>query len=440
MATHESISRRNLLRGLRRTHEAVRTKTTTRQPSLNSPRLIVINERGGCDLMAKLGPYTNKNYADLRSYTRMDDPSSTGANSIHLTNAPEPFAIPQAMSGILPAWNKGAFAFVVQTGTVFPSFSHFAKQDHLELGDLPNTPCPQANGWIARYLDHRASMDPTLTSLKSPRAVAFAPSRPLALRSQLQDAQKVLSAVDPYTLMFPGPAMAPFASDYETTVQGLHGTSTNGLAEIAQSLFDGFDYVEALENQLGPTGYTPSPGVSYGADPIGQRLQTIAAMCSESVTGHCPEVFHLDIGGFDTHSDEDLFTLNSGTLGSTLKLLCDALGAFHEDMRQRQIDYVVVTVSEFGRRAGESDSNGTDHGDGGVMMLMGPEVDGGKIHGQWGSLDDIVLGNLPTTTDVRNVLGEVLERYALLSPADLDIVFPSCAPSPFVYSPIGVMK
>jgi uncharacterized protein (DUF1501 family) len=73
----------------------------------------------------------------------------------------------------------------------------------------------------------------------------------------------------------------------------------------------------------------------------------------------------------------------------------------------------VVTMSEFGRRASENGSLGTDHGHGSMMMVMGGNVDGGKVHGEWPGLEEgqmIGPGDLAVTTDYRDVLSEVLVK------------------------------
>ena len=74
-------------------------------------------------------------------------------------------------------------------------------------------------------------------------------------------------------------------------------------------------------------------------------------------------------------------------------------------------DVTVVVMSEFGRRVHENASLGTDHGHGSLMILMGGNVVGGKVHGEWPGLDEGQLfgpGDLAVTTDYRDVLGEVL--------------------------------
>lgn len=91
---------------------------------------------------------------------------------------------------------------------------------------------------------------------------------------------------------------------------------------------------------------------------------------------------------------------------------------------------MVVTMSEFGRRAYENGSLGTDHGHGSMMMVLGGHVNGGTVHGQWPGLQKGQLigpGDLAVTTDYRDVLSEILVKR-LNNPAVEDI-FPGHDPT-----------
>ncbi len=68
-------------------------------------------------------------------------------------------------------------------------------------------------------------------------------------------------------------------------------------------------------------------------------------------------------------------------------------------------------MSEFGRRVKANDSRGTDHGHGGVMMVLGNGVNGGQNFGSWPGLANEQLdegADLAVTTDFRDVLATVL--------------------------------
>jgi uncharacterized protein (DUF1501 family) len=111
--------------------------------------------------------------------------------------------------------------------------------------------------------------------------------------------------------------------------------------------------------------------------------------------------------------------------------LAEGLAAFHADMFDHMHRLTTVTMSEFGRRAFENGSLGTDHGHGSMMMVLGGHVNGGRVHGEWPGLGEGQLigpGDLAVTTDYRDVLSEILVKR-LNNPAMGD-VFPNYQPRP----------
>ena len=72
-------------------------------------------------------------------------------------------------------------------------------------------------------------------------------------------------------------------------------------------------------------------------------------------------------------------------------------------------DVTLVTISEFGRRVGENDSMGVDHGWGNAMFVLGGHVNA-AVHGTWPTLAEAALtdGDLTVTTDYRAVLADIL--------------------------------
>jgi uncharacterized protein (DUF1501 family) len=93
-------------------------------------------------------------------------------------------------------------------------------------------------------------------------------------------------------------------------------------------------------------------------------------------------------------------------------------------------------MSEFGRTAAENGNAGTDHGHGGVMMVMGGPVRGGSIYGTWPGLEQEQLfegRDLAVTTDYRDVLSELVRVHLGQNPQQ---VFPGHTAG----APLGLLR
>ena len=116
------------------------------------------------------------------------------------------------------------------------------------------------------------------------------------------------------------------------------------------------------------------------------------------------------------------------TLAEKLENLSSGLGALYADLEDQMSRVTVVVMTEFGRRVAENGSAGTDHGHGGTMFVMGGNVNGGQVYTQWPGLSPGSLGNgdLPITTDYRDVLAEILQLR--MASSSLDAIFPQYDP------------
>jgi len=136
------------------------------------------------------------------------------------------------------------------------------------------------------------------------------------------------------------------------------------------------------------------------------------------------------------------------------------LASFFDDLEKSGGSYAdrttVIIQSEFGRRLYQNNSNGTDHGNGNMMLALGKNVNGGQIYGEWpglypGTEDDWVdypnpkngstepelfQGALSTTADFRRVLSEYLQRRGQHTTQSREFVFPGYTG----YSPMGIFK
>ncbi|MBC7894201.1 MAG: DUF1501 domain-containing protein, partial [Cytophagaceae bacterium] len=141
------------------------------------------------------------------------------------------------------------------------------------------------------------------------------------------------------------------------------------------------------------------------------------------------EAVHLDIGGWDTHTQQDPI---GGSMSQTMTQLSGALGAFWQDCIATGLtqNVTVVVVSEFGRNVRENGSRGTDHGRGTAMFAMGRGINGGRVlTNNWRPLAQENLvdrQDLPVSIDHRDVLAEIVQNR--LGNANLGVVFPGYVP------------
>ncbi|HLE43966.1 MAG TPA: DUF1501 domain-containing protein, partial [Methylomirabilota bacterium] len=103
-----------------------------------------------------------------------------------------------------------------------------------------------------------------------------------------------------------------------------------------------------------------------------------------------------------------------GQLANRLEEFGGGLAAFWQDLGERRGEVVVLTMTEFGRTAGENGNAGTDHGHATVMLVLGGPVRGGKVYGRWPGLapEQLFEGrDLALTTDFRDLFAEVAVRH-----------------------------
>jgi uncharacterized protein (DUF1501 family) len=137
------------------------------------------------------------------------------------------------------------------------------------------------------------------------------------------------------------------------------------------------------------------------------------------------EAATIDLGGWDTHFAQGVI---AGAMPNLMQELAEGLAAFYADLLDYADRLTVVVMTEFGRRARENGSLGTDHGHGALMLLLGGNVAGERVHGRWPGLEEGQLvgpGDLAVTTDYRDVLAEVCLKR-LDNPA-ADQIFPGHA-------------
>lgn len=145
--------------------------------------------------------------------------------------------------------------------------------------------------------------------------------------------------------------------------------------------------------------------------PLSQQLKMVAkSIAAKGNLNTKQQTFFVRYIGWDHHSEL------LKTHANMLSVLDDAMGSFQQALEELGIADEVVTIvgSDFGRTL-TSNGNGSDHAWGGHAMVMGGPVHGGKIYGDYPSLElgsgnplDIGNGVLIPTTSIDELYAEVL--------------------------------
>ena len=365
-------------------------------------QFVVLFQRGAADGLNIVVPFAEPNYYRLRPSIAIPQPRRGGTDAaIDLDGF---FGLHPSLAPLEPLFHKNQLAIVHAAGSPDPTRSHFDAQDFMESG----TPGVKAteDGWLNRAIQIAPEEN------ASPfRAVAMGPNLPRMLHGSasaiaLPDLKQF--KVMPQTAGMGAAVEGGFEAMYAQTVDhALRGTGTE--------TFEAIDMLRKVD----PSKYAPENGAQYPTSRLGQNLQQIGQLLKANIG---VEVLFVDCGGWDNHVNEGGV---QGQLSNLLKDLGQGLAAFHQDMGDRMQDVVVVTMSEFGRTAKENGNRGTDHGHANCMFVMGGDVKGGRVYGNWPGLADHQLNerrDLALTTDFRSVLSEVLAKH--IGVTDLKAVFP----------------
>jgi len=147
-----------------------------------------------------------------------------------------------------------------------------------------------------------------------------------------------------------------------------------------------------------------SSTVEYAQNPFAQSMKNIAQVMFADLG---TRIYYTSYGSFDTHG---------GELPTHAKLWQDVSGAVadcYSDLEEHgwQDDTMILIWTEFGRRIRDNGS-GTDHGAGGLAMLIGGSVKGG-MYGEYPSLEEAhqLDGDLRANNDFRSTYSTILERW-----------------------------
>jgi uncharacterized protein (DUF1501 family) len=340
-------------------------------------RFVTIILRGAMDGMDLVQPYGDPAFAALRPKLGL----TPDAGLLDLDGF---FGLNPAAAPLMPLWQARELSFVHAVSTPYRNQrSHFDGQDILETGGSDKS---QKTGWLNR----------TLAAIP---------------QSGARMAIDINTSMD---LILTGP----------NKVASWSSQSNFALAEDEIAFLERlYAHDPAFAQALDEARSTDSSAESLYSD--GKRGGGIAdiARLAGGMLGKDYRIASFSINGWDTHVGQQAqFRKAAGDLTTAIVTLKETLGA---DAWSKT---VVLAMTEFGRTARENGTNGTDHGTGGLALLAGGAVDGGKVLGQWPGLGaDKLLDerDLMPTGDVREVAAAMLYRQFGISPEGLTTkVFP----------------
>jgi len=341
--------------------------------------VVVVFLRGALDSVGALIPSDESAYYDNRPGIAVPR-----AGQIDLNGQ---FALHDALRPLKSLYEQGDLGFVVGTGldSASSTRSHFDAQARMEGGLSGRV---GAEGWLGRHLARRAGGDDAIF-----RGVGIGNVSP-----SLRGHDDALNVNDLSNLRLRPPNDVT-SFELDTTLTAMYAETTN---PVLRGQSD-----RALDTLYLSTARNLGHGTDanrFGPLRFGRDMRQVAELVNADIG---LEAATVDFGGWDLH--DSYGSWRQGAMQEQLGVLADGLAAFHETIRGRS-DVTVVVMSEFGRRLEENSSYGTDHGKGGMMMVLGGGVNGGQVAGPWSGLDSLVDGDLPITTDYRQVLSELVAR------------------------------
>jgi uncharacterized protein (DUF1501 family) len=337
--------------------------------------LILVELKGANDGLNTLVPYADPAYASLRPII--------GIKRDQVLQLTDQFGLHPSLEPLMPLWKNKQLAAVMGLGYPQPNLSHFRSIEIWDTASKSNEYLQ--DGWLARAF---TATPPPKSFVADGVAVGAGDLGPF------NHAQRAISISSTDAFLRQSKLADPHGRAYNKALQ--HILRVEGDAQFAGA-------------QLKPkTDWkTEFPKHAFG-EQIKTAMQVISAASGVAAV-------RVGLGSFDTHQGQ------VGTQANLLKQLAEGLAALKLacDELGRWDDTLVMTYCEFGRRAKENASGGTDHGTANVQFAMGGKVNGGLL-GAAPSLTQLAGENFIHTTDYRSLYASVLRDWWRLPTSTVD--------------------
>ena len=368
----------------------------TRAATGGTTRLLVLMLRGGLDGIHALPPYGDPGYAQLRGPLALSPAGPTAEDPAAL-RLDGTFALHPQLRFAHQLYQRGQLLPIAAAAPPYWGRSHFEAQDCVENGTA--TPDGAPTGWLNRAVAAMPGVEGLAVTTVMPlmmrgggRVTTWSPPLPERVNPILLQRLEPLYAEDPV-----------LASVFADAILA-QGTGA-GAAVAAPAVMEA-----GRMKAMGSGGRLP------------QLMGDAGTLMSRTDS---PRIAFVEDYGWDTHANQ------AAILSRKLRELDASFAAFAKSAQPIWAQTAVVVVTEFGRTARINGTNGTDHGTGGVMFLLGGAVAGGRVGGQWPGMQPRELyqdRDIHATTDFRAVFKGLLAGHMGVSERLLaERVFPGSA-------------
>lgn len=340
---------------------------------LSNRKIVLVDLAGGNDGLNTLIPLNvYSDYVNMRPTTHVASAAALNLNLIDssLQGTNQDLALHPIMTGMFNLFDQDQLRILQSVGYDSINKSHFASIDIYNTGnDGNNWNNGNNSGWMGRFMENHYS---DLMPVNYPMGIQIGSPNTslgfhgvnehgLAMNLTGQDSDNFYSVLSglsgEYPTDFPD-------SHYGTELQYIVDTdaSSNVYAQAISSSFD--------------NGSNFS-GSNYPDTDLADQLKTVARLMRGGIE---TKIYLVRLGGFDTHANQvqgagDL----QGRHYNLLDELSTAVEAFMRDLNSDSLaeDVVGITISEFGRKAKENGSLGTDHGKVAPVFIFGQPVQSG---------------------------------------------------------------
>ena len=337
--------------------------------------LVVIQLSGGNDGLNTIVPHGDDLYYNLRPTLSIPNNEVIKLNN-HLGLHP-------SLAPLQSLYDEGLMTIINNVGYPNPDRSHFRSMDIWQTASASDEYL--SSGWIGRYLDNHCDGLPSYTALEVDDGLS------LALKGKNRNG---------FAITNPKRMKNVAGNKFLRAAANSHDHDEDNVAYLYKTLID----TQSSADYLFEKAKLHTSTISYPMNPLGRDLKQISELITADTA---TKVYYAGMSGFDTHANQ------KGTQQRLLKQYADSMSAFVTDLQQNNLldDVLIMTFSEFGRRAKQNGSNGTDHGTANNVFMIGGGLQKPGFYNDGPNLGGLINEDLVYDIDFRRIYANVLDQW-----------------------------